>query len=94
MVDLAESSHPLPARIKSGTPNNQPSTCSSLAFPRLGRRQGLGEESVEQVAAGVVASGEARLQPVAQRHQRIDLADDAVLFGKGWEGKGQSAKLR
>ena len=30
-----------------------------------------------------------RLQPVAQRHQLIDLGDDAVLFGEGWEGKGR-----
>ncbi len=27
-----------------------------------------------------------RLQPVAQRHQLIDLGDDAVLLGEGWEG--------
>ena len=32
--------------------------------------------------------GEARLQPVAQRHQLIDLGDDAVLFGEGWNGIG------
>ena len=32
-----------------------------------------------------------RLQPVAQRHQLIDLGDDAVLLGEGWEGKGQVA---
>ena len=27
-----------------------------------------------------------RLQPVAEGHQFIDFGDDAVLFGKGWEG--------
>lgn len=43
------------------------------------RRQRLGEKGVEQAAARVVAGGEARLQPVAQRHQFIDLGDDAVL---------------
>ena len=31
------------------------------------------------------------LQPVAQHHQRINLCDDAALFGEGWKGKGQSA---
>ena len=30
-----------------------------------------------------------RLQPVAQRHQFIDLGDDAVLFGEGWERQGE-----
>ena len=28
-----------------------------------------------------------RLQLIAERHQFIDLGDDAVLFGEGWEGK-------
>jgi len=36
-------------------------------------------------AAGFAASGEAGLQPVAYRHQFIDLGDDAVLLGEGWE---------
>ena len=27
------------------------------------------------------------LQPVAERHQFIDLGDDAVLLGEGWEGE-------
>ena len=34
-----------------------------------------------------------RLQPVAQRHQLIDLGDDAVLFGEGWEGNGRSRQI-
>ena len=29
-----------------------------------------------------------RLQPVAQRHQFIDLGGNAVLLGEGWEGEG------
>jgi hypothetical protein len=34
----------------------------------------------------VAAAVEARLQPVAQGHQGVDLGDDAVLFGEGREG--------
>jgi len=54
--------------------------CLSLlmASGNLDRRsdpvvQRLGQQGVEQAAAGVVAGGEARLQPVAQRYQLIDL---------------------
>ena len=57
-----------------------------LQFAILDRRQGFGQQRVEQAAAGGGGGGEARLQPVAERHQRIDLGDDAVLFGEGWEG--------
>jgi len=32
--------------------------------------------------AGCTDSGEARLQPVAKRHQLIDLGDDTMLFGE------------
>jgi hypothetical protein len=56
-----------------------------LQFVILGWRQRLGEQRVEQAAAGGGGGGEARLQPVADRHQRIDLGNDAVLFGKWWE---------
>ncbi len=45
------------------------------------------QQRVKQTAAGVVAGGEARLQPVAKRHQFINLGDDAVLLGEGWEGE-------
>ena len=60
-----------------------------LQFAILSRRERLGEQRVEQAAAGGGGGGEACLQPVAERHQRIDLGDDAVLFGEGWEGKGE-----
>ncbi len=30
--------------------------------------------------------GPRRLQPVAQRHQFINLGDDAALLGQGWKG--------
>jgi hypothetical protein len=58
-----------------------------LHFARVGRHQRLGEQRVEQAAAGGGSGGEARLQPIAQRHQRIDLGDDAVLFDKGAGGE-------
>jgi hypothetical protein len=57
-----------------------------LQFPILGRRQRSGQEGVEQAAAGGGGGCETRLQSVAERHQRIDLGDDAVLFGEGWKG--------
>ena len=38
-----------------------------------------------QPTADFAASGEGGLQPVAYRHQFIDLGDDAVLLGEGWE---------
>jgi hypothetical protein len=56
----------------------------------LGRRQRLSQEGVEQAAAGG-GGGEARLEPVAQRHQRIDLSDNAVLLGEGVEGERKAS---
>src|ERR1700738_4027180 len=47
--------------------------------------QCFGQKRIEQPMADVLTGGEAGLQPVAQRHQFIDLGDDAALFGKGWE---------
>src|SRR5690606_15487521 len=64
-----------------------------LHFAILGRRQRFSQEGVEQAAAGGGGGGEACLQPVAERHQRIDLGDDAVLFGEGWKGDGYRAEL-
>lgn len=52
----------------------------------FGRGQRLGEEGVEEVAAGGGGGVEARVQPVAQSHQCIDLGDDAVLLGEGGGG--------
>jgi hypothetical protein len=57
-----------------------------LKFALLVRRQRLGQQRVEQATAGVIGGGEACLQPVAQRHQIIDLGDDAVLLGERREG--------
>jgi hypothetical protein len=63
------------------------------AFLEIGWRDGFGEQGVEQAAAGAGRRGEVRLQPVTQRHQRIDLGDDAVLFGEGWERKGDCMQV-
>ncbi len=51
--------------------------------------KGLVQEGVEEAVAGFVAVGKAGFQAVAQGHQFIDLGDDAVLFGEGWEGKSK-----
>ena len=51
--------------------------------------KGLVQEGVEEAVAGLVAGGKACFQAVAQGQQLIDPGDDAVLFGKGWEGKSK-----
>jgi hypothetical protein len=52
-----------------------------LQFAVLARRERLGEQRFKQAEAGFVGGSKARFQPVAQRHQFIDLGDDAALFG-------------
>ena len=52
-----------------------------------------GEARRRQPVAHRLAACPRRLQPVAQGHQFIDLGDDAVLLGEGWEGKRNSATL-
>jgi len=61
-----------------------------LPHRALSWHQDLGEKGIEQAAAGGAGGVEARLQPIAKRYQLIDLDDDAVLFGEGWEGKRHS----
>ena len=51
-----------------------------------------GEARRRQPVAHRLAACPRRLQPVAQRHQFIDLGDDAALLGEGWEGKGRMRK--
>ena len=41
------------------------------------------QQSIKQAAAGVVTAGKFFLQPVAERHQFINLGYDAMLFGVG-----------
>ena len=64
---------------------------SSLEGVGIGRVE-AGEARRRQPVARRLALGPRRLQPVAQRHQLIDLGDDAVLFGEGWERKSEIAK--
>jgi hypothetical protein len=60
----------------------------------LGWRQRLGEQRVEQATADGGGGGECHLQPAAEHHQRIDLGDDAMLFGMGWECDPEAVHLR
>ena len=64
-------------------------SAASIAVPRRLKR--FGEEGVEEAAAGGGGGGEARFQLVAQRHQRIDLGDNAVLLGERREGNAGSS---
>ena len=40
------------------------------------------EQSVKKTSAGFIPHGKARLQSVTQRHQFINLGDNAALLGK------------
>jgi hypothetical protein len=50
-----------------------------LQFAFFGWRKRLGDERVEQAAAGVGGGSEACLKLVAQRNEFIDLGDDAGI---------------
>jgi hypothetical protein len=73
--------------MRDGPAIRQRQSFRRLHLAGVHRREGLGQKGVEKAAAGGAGMGEARLQPVAKRHQLIDLGYDAVLFGEGWEGK-------
>ncbi len=45
----------------------------------------LADEGGEQVRGGSAGGGELYFQLVYQGHQLIDFADDATLFGEGWQ---------
>ena len=68
--------------------------CSRKVSARR-RRVGSGgaRRRRHQPVAAALALGLRRLQPVAQRHQLVDLGDDAVLLGEGWEGNGMRRKI-
>ena len=55
--------------------------------------EGFVEQGVEQAAARGVRGGKAGLQPVAQRHQFIDLRDDAMLLGERREEDWNCSKF-
>ncbi len=44
------------------------------------------QHGFEQTAAFILRGCELGVQLVTQRHQFIDLGDDAVLFSEGWDG--------
>ena len=50
------------------------------------------QQCVKQAAAGVVAGGEACLQPVAEGHEFIHFCNDAVLFCQGGRHLGKRAR--
>ena len=45
------------------------------------------QQGVQKAPACVLRRGEARLQPVAQTHQLVDLGNDTALLGQRREGK-------
>jgi hypothetical protein len=60
------------------------------AHPVTSRARGAGvsascSRAPKSLLRGGGGGGEAGLQLIAQRHQRIDLCHDAKLFGEGWE---------
>ena len=58
---------------------SRPRTCVRL--------QGLVQDGVEKAAAYFAAGGKILFQLFADRHQFVDLGDDAVLFGEGRESE-------
>ena len=68
-----------------GNGNRQGHSAASSSRSSTGASASASRAS-SRTAAGSGGGSEARLQPVAQRHQFIDLGDDAVLFGEGWKG--------
>ena len=71
-----------------------PSGSSGHGLPVRAHHQHLMQQSIKQAAAGVISGGEARLQPVTKRYQFIGPGDNAVLFGKGWNGDQESPEPR
>jgi len=54
-------------------------------LPLLSRGQCIVQQRVKQATAGTIGGGEAR---ITERHQLIDLGDNAALFGNGRQGTG------
>ena len=51
-----------------------------------------GEAGRRQPVARCLPLGPGRFQAVAEGHQFIDLGDNAVLLGEGWEGEANSRR--
>ena len=73
----------------------------ALGAPENGLKTGLWEYKFRSFPTSFIAYGsnclpqpiprfltrsKARLQPITQRHQFINLGDDAMLFAQGWKG--------
>ncbi len=54
--------------------------------------QHLLQHRLQQQATEQFAGVELLLQLIAEDQQFVDLGDDAVLFGEGWEGDGRITK--
>ena len=61
--------------------------CPNTAGSGVGRVEPRESRRGQPVSRGLPL-GTRSLQPVAERHQFIDLGNDAVLLGEGWEGTG------
>ena len=51
------------------------------------------EHGFKKSTAFGVGGGELRVELVAEGHQLIDLGDDALLFGEGWESKNKLVNI-
>ena len=50
------------------------------------------EDGFEEAAGFGLGGGELGFEAVAEGHQLVDLGDDAVLLGEGWEGDAASSQ--
>ena len=78
-------------RVVSAGSASSAKRASSLEGLGIGRVE-AGEARRRQPVAHRLPLRPRRLQPIAQRHQFIDLGDDAVLLGEGWEGNRNCSK--
>ena len=67
-----------------------PSDSSGHGLPVRSHHLHIMQQSIKQAAAGVVTTYKFFLQPVAERHQFINLGYDTLLLGEGWKGDRQN----
>ena len=70
---------------------HRPNVGSGSLSHRRGQR--IAQHGLEQAVAIGLGLGELGLQLVADRHQLVDLGDDALLFGKGRDWKGSTLQV-
>ena len=58
---------------------------SRLRLWRMPARKLVTQRGFEKTIAGAICGSKPSLRPVAERHDFIDLGDDAVLLGEGRE---------